>query len=264
MSSNTLKYLVLIFISFTSIFPLYYVFTIALSGWDGSGWPFSPRWENFLDAWNFMQSPTLWRAFLNSTVVSVSRTLLVLFASSLTAYALAVYKFWGNRAIFLWILSRLMLPTFVTLIPSYMLMVSFGWVNTYWSLIIPAFVNAYSIFLIRQYILTIPEEVIDAARMYGCGEFGIFWRIILPLAKPVLAVVAILNFMWTWNDFLWPSLVLENRDMFTVQLALSWVSPSGPLGAALVVLSILPLIIVTVVAQKYLLKGFAGLGYVKR
>jgi len=152
----------------------------------------------------------------------------------------------------------------------------FGWLNTYWplilsgfagpynALILPGFVSAYSVFLLRQYIITIPDDAIEAARLYGCSEFGLFWRIILPLAKPAFAVVGLINFVWTWNDLLWPMLTLTNRDMFTVQLALSWVNPSGSLGAALITITTLPLIVLTVVTQKYLIKGLSGLGYARR
>jgi len=223
-----------------------------------------------------MQSPPLWRALLNSTIVAVPRTLLVLFASSLTAYALAIYKFRGRHTIFLIVISTMMIPGFTALIPTYMLMKWFGWINTYWALIIPGFagaynalvipgfVSAYSVFLIRQYIITIPDDVIDAARLSGCSEFGLYWRIILPICKPALATVGLLNFVWTWNDFLWPMIVISDENKFTVQLALSWASPSGPLGAALLTLATLPLIIFTIVTQKYLIKGLAGLGYARR
>jgi len=211
-----------------------------------------------------MQYPPLWRALLNSVIVSVSRTLLVLFASSLTAYALAIYKFRGSHAILLIILSKMMIPSFTFIIPMYLLMIWLGWLETYWALIIPGFVSAFSVFLIRQYIITIPNEILDAARLYGCSEFGLFWRMILPLSKPALSAIGLLNFVWTWNDFLWPMLVIKNREWYTIQVALSWATPGWRLGAALITLATLPSIIFTIVTQKYLIQGFSGLGYVKR
>lgn len=265
MSITTLKYAILILMAAISIFPFFWMFMIATSSWEhGAAWPLNFTLENFVIAWNYAQSPPLWRAFLNSIVVAVSRTAFVLFTSALTAFALAVYRFRGGHAIFLWTLSKLMLPTFMTLIPTYLLMTWFGWVGTYWSLIIPAFISGYCVFLIRQYVIAIPKEMIEAARLYGCSELGLFWRIILPLTKPVLSVAALLSFVWTWNDFLWPSLMINERDMFTVQLALSWVSPSGPIGAALITLATVPLIIFAIISQKYLLKGLSGLGYKNR
>jgi len=270
-SIKTLKYLILLLGSVVFFFPLYNMFIGAISGWGPRFWlpfnlwlPLKPTLENFIYAWNYVQDPPLWRAFLNSTIVAVPRTLLVLFASSLTACALAVYKFRGRHAIFWIVIFHMFIPSFLGLIPSYMLMKWLGWLNTYWALIIPSFVNAYSVFLIRQYIITIPDDILDAARLSGCSEFGLFWRIVLPISKPALAAVGLLNFVWSWNDFLWPTFILTNRNMFTVQVALSWVTPSGRVGMALLTLATLPLITFTIFTQKYLMKGFAGLGYMKR
>jgi len=268
---STLKYLILIIGAISSILPFYWMFIMAIGSW---GWlPLNPHFENFIEAWNYMRFPPLWMALLNSLIVSVSRTLLVLFASSLTAYALAIYKFRGGRLIFWIILSTMLMGSFrlipvipgvILLIPSVMLVYWFGWLNTYWALIIPGFVNAYSVFLLRQYMITIPDEVLDAARLYGCSEFKLFWRIILPLSKPALATIGLINFVWSWNDFLWPLMVISQDNMYTVQLALSWATPYGTLGAALLTLVTLPLIIFTLVTQKYLIKGLAGLGYTSR
>jgi ABC-type glycerol-3-phosphate transport system permease component len=144
----------------------------------------------------------------------------------------------------------------------------FGWFNTYWALIIPAAFNAYSIFLLRQYIITIPNDILDAARLSGCSEFGLFWRMILPLSKPAIAAIALLNAVWTWNEFLWPTLMIKNQDWYTVQMVLGsgGVGPGGPgpIGAAFITLVTLPLIIFTLITQKYLLKGFGGFGYTNR
>ena len=243
--------------------------------------PLNPRLMNFVRAFDFLRPP-LTRALFNSTIVAVSHTGLLLLASSLTGFALAKYRFRGGRAIFWIIISTMMIPGFTGLIPSFMLMKWFGWINTYWALIIPGFasaynslvlpgvVSAYSVFLMRQYILTIPNDVIDAARLYGCSEFGLFWRIILPLCKPVLAVVGLLNFVWSWNDYLWPLIVISDRDMFTVQLALGGLwdvhghLPSLHLVAAATTLSTIPLIVLSIVTAKHLIKGFTGLGYAER
>ena len=162
------------------------------------------------------------------------------------------------------IISTMMIPGVITLVPSVMLMYWFGWLNTFWPLIIPGAVNAYTVFLLRQYMITIPDEVLDAARLYGCSEFGLFWRIMLPLCKPAFAAIGLINFVWSWNDFLWPLVAIDDADMFTVQLALSWATPYGQIGAALITLVTLPLIIFTLITQKYLLKGLAGLGYTRR
>jgi len=273
-SINTLKYLILIIGAISAILPFYWMFTMAVSSWGSIPWlPLNPHFENFIDAWNYMRYPPLWRALLNSVIVSVSRTLLVLFASSLTAYALAIYKFRGSRLVFWIILSAMLMGSFrlipvipgiIALIPSVVLVFWLGWLNTYWALIIPGFVSAFTVFLLRQYMITIPDEVLDAARLYGCSELGLYWRIILPLSKPALAAIGLINFVWSWNDFLWPLIVISDDNMFTVQLALSWASPYGYIGAALITLVTLPLIIFTIITQKYLIKGLAGLGYARR
>jgi len=232
--------------------------------------PPNPQWTTYIRAWGFMRNPPLYRALLNSTIITVSHTLLLLLGSSLTAYVLAKYKFRGDHWILWWIVSQMMIPGFTGLIPMYLLMAWFGWLNTYWALIIPGAFSAYSIFLMRQYMITIPNEVLDAARLYGCSEFGLFWRMILPLSKPALAAVGLINFVWSWNDLLWPMLVIKNRDLFTVQLALGglWDVRSSfdylSLVAACTTIATLPLIIFTIVTQKYLIKGFTGLSYTKR
>jgi len=247
------------------------MFNIAVSGWGPITWlPLNPHLENFIYAWNYGSDPPIWRALLNSTVVTLSTTLLVLLISSLTGYALAVYKFRGSRLIFMWILAQIIMqgttslfPGTTSLIPMYLLMNWFGWYNTWFSLIIPAAFSAYCIFLMRQYVLTIPDDILDAARLSGCSEFGLYWRMILPLSKPALAAIGLINSVWTWNQFLWPSLMIENTDLDTVTVTLSRVGPYGH-GAAVIVLATLPLIIFTVMFQKSLLKGFSGFGYTRR
>jgi len=163
-----------------------------------------------------------------------------------------------------------MIPSFTGLIPMYLLMAWFGWLDTYWALIIPGFVSAFSVFLVRQYVITIPNEVLDAARLYGCSEFGLFWRMILPLTKPALTAIGLVNFVWVWNDLLWPMLVIKNREWWTVQLALAglWDVRGSfeylSLVAACTTIATLPLIIFTIITQKYLIQGFTGLSYTKR
>jgi len=244
---------------------------MAVSGWGHLTWlPLDPHWENFIYAWTYTQYPPLWRALLNSLIVSVSRTLLVLVASALTAYALAIYKFRGNNAIFLIVLSKMMIPSFLFIIPMYLLVSWLGWLETYLALIIPGFVSAFSVFLIRQYMITIPNEILDAARLYGCSEFGLFWRMILPLSKPALSAIGLINFVWIWNDLLWPMLMIKNREWYTIQVALNGLFELRTsfdymsVVAASITIATLPLVIFTIVTQKYLIKGFTGLSYTKR
>ena len=277
-SVNTLKYLILLLGAFASIFPLYWMFNIAVSRWEPLTWlPLNPHWENFIYAWNYMEDPPIWRALLNSTIVTVSRTLLVLFVSSLTAYALAIYKFKGRRLIFLWILTQVifqgtisLMPGITNLIPMYVLMGWLGWVNTYWALIIPGVFSAYSIFLMRQYIITIPDDILDAARLSGCSEFGLYWRMILPLSKPALAAIGLVNAVWVWNDLLWPTLMIKNTQWYTVQQALNGLFDMRESAqylnvvAGCITIASIPLIVITILTQKYIIQGWTGLSYAKR
>lgn len=274
-SGNTVKYLLLIVVSFICLLPFYWmVVSVLKTGPEIQSinivwFPSNPQWFNFV-AGAYYMVPPVQRALLNSALVYGSHTVLLLLASSLTGFVLAKYEFKGKQGIFFWIVSQLTIPGFIGMIPSYILMTWFGWVDTYWSLIIPGLFSAYSIFLMRQYIITIPDDILDAARLYGCSELGLFWRIVLPLSKPALAAVGLINFVWGWNDFLWPMLMIHDRQNYTVQQAIAglWDVKDNlnalPLVAANVVFAAIPLIILTIVTSKHLIKGWTGLSYAKR
>ena len=261
--------------SFISLLPFYWmVVSVLKTGPEIQSvnivwFPSNPQWLNFI-AGAYYMVPPVQRALLNSAFVYGSHTVLLLLASSLTGFVLAKYDFKGKQGIFFWIVSQLTIPGFIGLIPSYILMTWFHWVGTYWSLIIPGLFSAYSIFLMRQYIITIPDDLLDAARLYGCSELGLFWRIVLPLSKPALAAVGLINFVWGWNDFLWPMLMISDRQSYTVQQAIAglWDVKDNvnalPLVAANVVIAAIPLIILTVITSKHLIKGWTGLSYAKR
>jgi len=232
-------------------------------------WPSNPQWINFINAWDLPQPPLV-RALLNSALVYSSSTLLILLASSFTGYVLAKYEFKGRHGIFMWIVSQMMIPGFTGLIPTFMIMKWLGWINTYWVLIIPGAFSSYSIFLMRQYIITIPDDIIDAARLSGCSEFGLFWRIVLPLSKPALAAVGLINFVWGWNDLLGPMWFIQYTPMKTVQQSLGSLFDirssvtSLPVVAACLTIATVPLIVLTIITQKYLIQGWTGLSYAKR
>jgi len=268
--------LILIIGAISSLLPFYWLFISSLKrpeeilGRITTWWPNNPNFMNFVNALDFLR-PSVPRAVMNSIIVTGFYTVLLLLCSSLTAYVLAKYRFRGGRLVFWIIISTMMLPGIITLIPSVMLMLWLGWLDTYWALIIPGAVNAFSVFLLRQYMITIPDEILDAARLYGCSEFGLFWRIILPLCKPALASVGLINFVWNWNDLLWPLIVLRgNQDMWTMQLALMGLwdvrgsLPALNLVAACTVYATLPLIILSLITSKYLIKAWTGLTYAKR
>ncbi|MEA2015496.1 MAG: carbohydrate ABC transporter permease [Actinomycetota bacterium] len=171
---------------------------------------------------------------------------------------------------FKFVLATMMFPFFIGLIPSYMLISWLGLNNTLLGVILPAGASAYTIFFLRQYILTVPDELIEAARISGASEFKIYWRIIVPLIKPALISIGLLNSVWIWNDLIWPMVVLQSRDLATVQVALAglW-DIRGQLSDINLVLAsafiaAVPTIIIAIIAIGYLIKGFTGLGYVKR
>ncbi len=202
--------------------------------------------------------------FGNSLILAVSITLLNLFFSSLAAYALSKMQFPGRDAIFGAMLSTLMIPGVLFLIPVYVMMYRIGWVGHFRSLIIPAAVSVYNIFLMRQFMQQIPNELVDAAKIDGCGEIGVYFRIILPVSKPVLTTVAILTFMGSWNDFFGPLLYLmKDPDKWTVQLGLYYFQTSIPgenadkIWAATTAITV-PLILLYFFLQDWFMEAFAN------
>ena len=202
------------------------------------------------------------RAFLNSVVVSVGAVLLVVITSAMTAYPLARMHFRGRNLIFGLLVGSLMVPNAVVLVPQYVLTQRLGWLSTYQGLIVPeaATTFAFGVFLLRQFFLTIPHELEDAARMDGAGSWGVFTRIVLPLSQPVLAALAIFAFRSAWNDFLWPLIAVNRPEMFPLPVALAllrgaYTSESyGPIMAG-ATLSALPLLVVFLVANRRIVEG---------
>jgi multiple sugar transport system permease protein len=203
--------------------------------------------------------------FGNSLFISGSVAVLNVLFDSMVAYALAKLRFPGRQFLFGLVLGSMMIPSILLLIPTYSMMYEWGWVNTYRVMILPASVSAYHIFLIRQYFSMIPDAYIEAARMDGAGEWRIFWRIVLPMSKPVLATVAILCFMGSWNDLFSALLYLRDESMFTLQLGLYSFKTRIPgqfleqLWAATTLVT-LPVVVVFVFLQKYFVEAFTGAG----
>jgi len=161
------------------------------------------------------------RWFLNSVIVAVTSTALGTFLSALAGFAFAKYQFRGKNVLFVVVLSSLMIPYQVTMIPVYLVFSRMGLLNSYWALILPGMASAVGIFLIRQYMMGVPDELLDAARMDGCPEFRIFYQIVVPLIKPSLAALAIFLFLTSWNSFFHPMLMLSSERMLTVPLGLA-------------------------------------------
>jgi ABC-type glycerol-3-phosphate transport system permease component len=209
----------------------------------------------------------LYRNLLNSLIIAGGHTLLAVFFASLAGYAFAKMEFPGRGPLFLLILLTMMVPPEVGLIPSFVIMARLHLVNTYWALIIPGAASGLGIFFMRQYISTLPNAVLEAAQIDGCPAHGIFWRIILPMSGPALAALAILDFVGSWNDYLWPLVMLRTQDMQTITLAVPALEASGfntPWGAIMAgsVVAVLPPVLIFLVFQRYFVAGVT-LGGVK-
>ncbi|PSL37800.1 carbohydrate ABC transporter membrane protein 2 (CUT1 family) [Labedella gwakjiensis] len=206
--------------------------------------------------------------FANTAVVLVFKGAITLFFAPLAAYAFAKYDFIGKNLIFGAVLVTLMLPTIVLIIPLLLEMKQLGWVNTYQALILPGSVDAFAIFWMRQVIAAVPDELLDAARVDGCGEFGIFWRVVLPVIRPGLAGLAVLTIMNIYNDFVWPVVVASSDRMATLQVVLStlaqnitgnrigadYATVTGELLAASSI-ALIPLLVLFIALQRHFING---------
>lgn len=225
-------------------------------------WPSSPQWGNYAEAWNIAP---FGRFFFNSAVISITVTIGSLLINSLAAFAFAKYPFRGRNVLFIGLLSTMMIPGQVTMIPSFLLLKQLGWLDTYTGLIVPGLAGAFGIFFLRQAMLTIPDEYLDAARIDGASELSIFRRVALPLVKPAVATLGVFTFLGAWNDFLGPLIVVKSEEMKTLPLAISALSAghyvmSWPLLMAGATFVILPVLIVYLFAQRYFVEGIAAGG----
>lgn len=217
--------------------------------------------DNYIEG---VQSFNFARYLMNSVIVTVFATILTLLTNSMAAFALSKYQFRGRTTIFLVMISTLMVPLSVVLVPVFLVITKVGWNNNLLGVIIPGAATPTGMFLLRQYMLTIPDELLDAARIDGASEWRIYSQIILPLSRPALAVLTIFSVMWRWNDFLWPLIVLSRNEMFTLQVGLN--SFQGELNVqwhlilAMTVLTLLPITVVFAFLQKNITTGIATTG----
>jgi alpha-1,4-digalacturonate transport system permease protein len=218
-------------------------------------------WNNYGDLFQkFTFGTYLW----NSVFITVVATLLTLLFNSMAAFALSKYRFKGQKAVFLLIIATLMIPPTIILVPVFLVINEVGLLNNLWGVILPAVATPTGVFLLRQYMLTIPDELLEAARMDHASEWRIYWRIVLPLSAPALAVLAIFSVMWRWNDFLLPLIVLSKNEFFTLQLALN--SFQGELNTqwhyllAMTVITLLPVTVVFAFLQRHITTGIASAG----
>jgi|GEM_PF-259166 len=217
--------------------------------------------ENYTGALDAFDFP---RYLYNTVFVTAVATVMTLLINSMAAFALSKYRFRGRDAVLLIIISTLMVPVSVILVPAFVVVSRLGMTNSLWGIIIPAAATPTGVFLLRQYMLTIPDELLDAARIDGASEWRIYWQVVLPLARPALAVLAIFSIMWRWNDFLWPLIVLSRSELFTLQVGLN--AFQGALDVqwhyilAMTVLTLLPITIVFGILQRYITTGIATTG----
>lgn len=223
--------------------------------------PSSWALTNYTQALTRFQFGTFLR---NSVVVMLAATALTLTINSLAAYALAKFNFRGRDALFLLTLATIMIPLQVILIPVYQVVASLGMVNSLWGLIIPAAATPTGVFVLRQYMLSLPDELLEAARIDGAGELRIFLSVVLPLCRPALAVVAIFSMMWRWNDYVWPSIIAQNESVYTLPVALARFSAQEVvpfnLILAMSVVSIVPVVILFLFFQRQIVQGIAATG----
>ncbi|HKC75155.1 MAG TPA: carbohydrate ABC transporter permease [Chloroflexota bacterium] len=224
-------------------------------------WPVHPTLANYGTVLSMMPLGTFYR---NSLTVTTSVTLSVLFTSSLAGDIFAKFQFFGRNVLFVLILSTLMIPFQVVLIPTYMIVNALGLLNTLGALIVPSLVNVFGIFLMRQYIENLPSEYIDAARIDGASEWGIYSRVILPQIRPALAALAIFTFMASWNDYLWPLIVINDQDKMTLPLALAFFNSAHGIRYDLTLtaatLVVIPVVIVFLILQRQFIQGIALTG----
>jgi multiple sugar transport system permease protein len=223
--------------------------------------PEEARWQNYPEA---LTALPFGRFFLNSFIVSSVTVAGHLLFCSMAAYAFARLRFPGRDKLFVVFLSAMMVPVIIILIPRFLLIHSLGWVDTYQGIIATEIVSVWGIFLLRQYFLTIPREIEDAARIDGASEFTIFRRIILPLSKPALATLAVISFVDSWKNFLWPLIVTQSLEMRPLEVGIAsfhtLYMSNWPYQMAAAVVAVLPLVVIFFLTQKYFIRGITMTG----
>ncbi|MGI1690681.1 carbohydrate ABC transporter permease [Thermoanaerobacter uzonensis] len=278
---NTLWYITVILLSIIMLMPFYWTIITSIRPNDEMftqpiKWiPTHITFEHYKEVFNAVPFA---RYFLNSAILGLGGVLTNLFFGSLAGYAFAKLNFKGKKTLFVTLLSSMMIPGIVTMIPSFLVLKHFplvggnnilgqggnGFINTYWAILLPGAAGAFAVFFMRQFFLTLPDELADAARIDGCSEFEIFLRIYFPLTKPALATLGIMTFQAGWNSFLWPLIVLNSQEMMTIQVGLAaftynYGANYGPLMAGTVIAT-LPMLVVFMYAQKYFIQGIAFSG----
>ncbi len=264
---NILGYGVLLLFSLIFVLPIIWIFISSLKtsneifSWPPTIIPNKVTFSNYITAFSKGNFITY---FKNSIFVAVTATALTLLINSMAGYALAKFDFKGNKLIFFLFISTLMIPLQVIMVPIFIVLRNLGLYNSLWGIIIPPAATPTGVFLVRQYMTTIPDEVLESARIDGASEWRIFSMIILPLSKPVLTALTIFSFMWRWNDFLWPFVVLSNESKYTIQVAIAnfvgQFSVDWNSLLAMNIVAMIPVLLVFLFFQRYFVKGIAMSG----
>lgn len=225
---------------------------------------FIPRTFTFEAVRSAYESIHFIQTFTNSVIISVGAVLLQLVVCSLAGYPLARMKFFGREFIFLFFISTMMVPMNVTMSSNFMILKQLNWIDTYYALIVPFGASGLAIFIFRQFFRTIPQELEDAAKIDGCGRLGFLFRIVVPMAKPAFAAVAVFVWQGQWNQFLWPLIMTNSKDMWVIQVAISafqdsWGTNHAEMAAAATFAALPPLIMFAFL-QKYFIQGIAKTG----
>jgi ABC-type glycerol-3-phosphate transport system permease component len=220
--------------------------------------PRPPQWSNYPEAWN--QFP-FGRYFINSFIVSLSVTVLNVFLAGLAGYSLSKYRYFGQRALFIAILSTLMLPIEVLMVPTFLIAKTLGWLNTYQGLVIPAVADAFGVFLMRQFMLGIPDSLVEAARIDGAGELRTYFRIVVPLIWPAVLTLAIFTWRETWDAFVWPFIIISEDSLRTVPIGLQrfqeqYVTTYNSV-MAISTIAMIPLVLLFFFFQRAFIRGIA-------
>jgi sn-glycerol 3-phosphate transport system permease protein len=222
--------------------------------------PLEPTLNNYAEAWS---AAPFGRYYINSVIVTLIGSGFEVFFAVTSAYALVFLRFPGKHIVFVVLLAALMIPPEITIVPNYITVAGLGWVNTYQGIVITGIAIAYGTFLLRQYFLTLPREVIEAARIDGASHLQTLWYVVLPMAQPAIVTMALISIVYKWNDFLWPLIVTNTMDMRTLPIGVFWLLDQEGVTNWGVVMAgtmfvIAPIVVIFIWAQKYIVEGIAA------
>ncbi|WP_163539484.1 carbohydrate ABC transporter permease [Gracilibacillus sp. YIM 98692] len=264
--SGAVKFLVLLVFGILLMMPFVWMVSVGFDRTANITMPFPPRLiPETISGFNYgivFENGRLIQSYINSGIVTTSSVFLQVFASLLAGYAFSKGDFKHKKLLFILVLCTLMIPMEPRLIPLYTLFNSFGLLNSFWPLILPTVINGMLIFLCKQFFDQLPSTLREAAQIDGAGEFRIFFNVYLPLSGPIAATMVILSFIWSWNDFMWPLVVLNSQELHTVPLYLASFSLEngtslGGLTMALATVSILPIVVLYLFLQRYIIQSIA-------